>query len=60
MEVLFFIVCLVLYFLPGIIASCRGHKNVAPIVILNFAFGWTFVGWICVFAWAFSSNIRED
>lgn len=46
-------------FAPGIIAMLRGHHNTAPIFLVCFFFGWTCIGWIIGFIWAFS-HIPED
>jgi hypothetical protein len=43
-----------LYFLPTIIASNRGH-GVAGILLLNLFFGWTGIGWIVLLLWALLS-----
>jgi hypothetical protein len=43
-----------LYFLPTIIAANRGH-HVAGILLLNFFFGWTGIGWIIMLLWALLS-----
>jgi hypothetical protein len=44
------------YILPTFIAAARRHKNGAPIMIVNIMLGWTLVGWIVCFAWAFSAG----
>ena len=43
-----------LYFLPTIVASNRGHE-VTGVLLLNLLFGWTGVGWIALFLWALLS-----
>jgi hypothetical protein len=43
-----------LYFLPTIIASNRGHE-VAGVLLLNLFFGWTGIGWIALLLWALLS-----
>ena len=43
-----------LYFLPTILAVKRGH-DVIPILLLNFFFGWTGIGWLIMFVWAICS-----
>ena len=48
----------VLYMLPAIIAYNRRHHNVVPITIINICFGWTFLGYVAVLAWSFSSPAR--
>jgi Superinfection immunity protein len=46
-----------LYFLPTIIASNRGH-GVAGILLLNLFLGWTGIGWIIMLLWALLSHPR--
>ena len=43
-----------LYFLPTILAVKRGH-DVMPILLLNFFFGWTGIGWLAMLVWALCS-----
>jgi threonine/homoserine/homoserine lactone efflux protein len=47
----------ILYFLPTIIASNRGH-GVTGILLLNLIFGWTGIGWIALLLWALLSTPR--
>lgn len=42
------------YFLPGIVAQARKHKNKDAIAILNLLLGWTGLGWIIALVWAFT------
>ena len=56
MEILVIIVMGFVYFLPSIIAGSREHNNAGPLFIINLAFGWSVIGWVGCFAWAFSSN----
>jgi hypothetical protein len=44
------------YFLPVVIAGARHHHQVAPILIVNLFFGWTFIGWVAALAWSFSAQ----
>lgn len=44
-----------LYFLPTVIASNRGH-HVAGILLLNFFLGWTVIGWFILLLWALLST----
>jgi hypothetical protein len=54
---LFFLaLCLCAYFAPTIIACSRGHKNLAPIVVVNVFLGWTFIGWVVALCWSFTSQ----
>lgn len=41
-----------LYPLPTYIALRRRKRNVAAILVLNLALGWTFIGWLGVLVWA--------
>ncbi len=41
-----------IYFLPSIIAGCKGKKNAGAIFILNLFLGWTFIGWVISLVWA--------
>ena len=56
MEILVIIIMGFVYFLPSIIAGSREHNNAGPLFIINLAFGWSVIGWVGCFAWAFSSN----
>jgi hypothetical protein len=47
---------IILYFLPFIISNSRKHKNQTSIFFTNLFFGWTVLGWLVCFIWAFSSN----
>lgn len=44
-----------LYFLPTILASNRGH-SVAGVLLLNLFFGWTIIGWFALLLWALLSS----
>jgi hypothetical protein len=46
-----------LYFLPTIVASHRGH-GVGGILILNFFLGWTCIGWFVLLLRALLSRPR--
>ena len=45
---------LAFYLTPTLIALARRHNNIAPILIVNFFLGWTFVGWVISLTWAFT------
>ncbi|MBI4301627.1 MAG: superinfection immunity protein [Chloroflexi bacterium] len=49
-----------LYFLPSIVALNRGAKNPFPTIIINFFFGWTFVGWVVALAMGAGARTRDD
>jgi len=44
-----------LYFLPTILASHRGH-GITVVLLLNLFFGWTVIGWFALFLWALLSE----
>ena len=50
--IIVFILSLVVYFLPTIIALTRGHRNALAIFLLNFFLGWTFIGWVVALVWS--------
>lgn len=54
MDVLFFLIGLILYFLPSIIG--RNKRNSTAIFWLNLLAGWTFVGWIVALFWALAND----
>jgi hypothetical protein len=41
-----------IYFVPALVAFFRKQQNRWFILVLNFLFGWTIVGWIICLAWA--------
>jgi hypothetical protein len=43
---------LIIYFLPTIVAYDKEHENKQIILLVNFLFGWTLVGWIGCIIWA--------
>jgi Superinfection immunity protein len=47
-----FAVGLLIWLLPGIIASRRNHHNAAAIWAVTLLAGWTFIGWVIAFVWA--------
>lgn len=44
-----------IYFLPTIVALLRGHR-LGGILVLNFFFGWTGIGWLALMLWALLSR----
>ena len=54
---LVFIICLVIYFTPTIVAVFRPEaKNKNLILFANLLLGWTFIGWIACLIWALISG----
>lgn len=45
------------YFIPYLVARSRKHRNVTPILIVNFFFGWSFLGWVFCLAWSYWSDV---
>lgn len=50
--VLLLLITIGVYCLPSIIAINNKHKNLAVIIILNIALGWTLIVWAIVLIWA--------
>jgi hypothetical protein len=48
-----------LYFVPGILATARHAKNVAPVWVIDIFLGWTLVGWVVALAMAFGETREE-
>lgn len=46
------IVALIIYFIPAMIAEHREHRNKRAILVVNFFFGWTLLGWVGALVWA--------
>jgi hypothetical protein len=51
-------VCLILYFLPTIVAAMRNHPSAGGIFAINLLLGWTFIAWIICLVWAASDSNR--
>jgi uncharacterized protein YqhQ len=52
---LLFVFGCVVWILPGVIASMRKHHNQGAIWALTILGGWTFIGWVIAFVWAFTN-----
>ncbi len=52
----FFLVAVVLYFLPTIIG--HGKRDATGIFIVNLLLGWTGIGWFVALLWACASEPR--
>jgi hypothetical protein len=50
---------IMLYFLPGYIATHFKHRNAGAIWALNVVAGWTFLGWLVALVWACMASQRE-
>lgn len=49
-----FAALLIAYALPALVAIFRGHRNALAIAALNVMLGWTALGWIASFVWAWT------
>jgi hypothetical protein len=43
---------LVIYALPALVASSRGHQQTMAITVLTLLLGWSLLGWIIALVWA--------
>lgn len=50
-----FLVALVIYFIPAMVAGARGHYNATAIFVANLLLGWTLIGWAGSMVWAFTN-----
>ena len=49
---------LAIYFLPTILAA--RHPNSTAIFALNLFLGWTFIGWVMAFIWAYTAPSNRE
>lgn len=54
------LVAIVIYFIPSLIAFSRKHNNRVAILVCNFLFGWTFLGWGICLVWSFTHNVAAQ
>jgi len=52
LQLISFAFIMIWYFLPSYNAYEYNHRNKNVILILNFLFGWTVIGWIALNLWA--------
>jgi hypothetical protein len=55
---LFVVLILLGYFLPAVTAHVRRHRQIAAITLVNLLIGWTGLGWVLVFFWSWSPNVK--
>lgn len=48
-----------LYFIPTIVSSYRKTNNLWLVFLINFFFGWSFIGWIVAFVLALTGETRQ-
>jgi len=58
-EILSFIILIVLYFIPFIIATVRGVNNSMSVFFLNLFLGWTVVGFFVLIFYASLTNVKS-
>ena len=56
----YFIVYLIIYFLPTIIALLSGCDRTGSVFLMNLFLGWTFIGWVWAFIWAVSPKRQQQ
>ena len=59
LRVIGMLVIIGLYFLPSLVAHNRGHKNLAPIMLVNMFLGWSIVMWFVCLVWAMTCNTNK-
>jgi uncharacterized sodium:solute symporter family permease YidK len=50
--IVLWMVALIAYLVPSIVAEERNSKKLHPIIIVNVFLGWTVIGWIIAMKWA--------
>jgi hypothetical protein len=56
-----FLIVLVLYFLPSVVAVARKVTHQGSVVVINLFLGWTFIGWVVALAVACrTSRVLRD
>ena len=49
---MYWLIGLVMYFIPTIVAHFKRKANFTSILLLNFFLGWTILGWVGALVWA--------
>jgi hypothetical protein len=55
---IFFMALWFCYFIGGVIAYIRGHRQRVAISVLNVLSGWTVIGWIVAIVWACTADVE--
>jgi hypothetical protein len=58
LTLLILLCMLCIYVTPFLIALNRRHRNRIPILLVTLFFGWSILGWLVAFIWAFTSNVE--
>lgn len=56
LGMIFILIIVLVYFLPGIVGFSKGKNNAGAIFILNLFLGWSFIGWIVALIWATAND----
>lgn len=48
-----------LYVTPSLVGWARGVRNLGSLIVVNLAFGWTFIGWFVALAMAMRTVDRQ-
>ena len=56
----YFILYLLIYFLPTLIALIFGSNRTGAVFVMNLFLGWTFIGWVWAFIWAVSPKREQQ
>jgi hypothetical protein len=59
-SIVWLLIVIPLYFLPGFIAFRRKHRNRVAILVINIFLGLTGIGWIVALIWAFTGDIELE
>lgn len=54
-----YLLVVVMYWAPAIVAHSRKHNDVGAILVLNLTLGWTVLGWIVAAVWCSTGNVRK-
>lgn len=53
-------IILIPYFLPTIIALIRNSDRAGAVFVMNFFLGWTIIGWVWALVWAVSPRMQQQ
>jgi hypothetical protein len=56
LEIVVVALAIVVYFMPAFVAFNMHKPRRVPILVLNILLGWTFIGWMVLFVWAFEDH----
>lgn len=58
MVVTLYLIGLVIYFIPWLVACFREQPSSLGVFMLNLFLGWTFIGWVVALVWACSGSTK--